>query len=349
MTGQRIFDGHNDVLSCLWRMGDREGEGFFLGGDLRHIDRTRAVEGGLAGGFFAIWVPPPDASSHDLDDDDGQVAEEDEIDPVGYGFARGATLAQAELALKMNEREGFRICCTASEIEAAAEVGETAALLHLEGAEGIGPDLGELDTLYSIGLRSLGPVWSRSNIFAHGVPFKFGHTPDIGPGLTDDGVRLVRRCAELGVIVDLSHLNEAGFWDVAKLYDGPLVATHSNVHDLSPATRNLTGKQLDAIAERGGVVGLNFHTPFLRADGRRIADTPLETLIRHLDALITCLGEDGVALGSDFDGALMPKAIGDCEGLPALVGEMDRAGFGPELIGKICWDNWLGLIRRVIG
>lgn len=345
---QRIFDGHNDVLSCLARKGDTEGEGFFLGGSLRHVDRTRALEGGLAGGFFAMWAPDATALTHDLDDDDGELANEEPIDPVGYAYAREMTLRQADLALHMDAQDGFRLCRNATAIEAAQEAGDMAAFLHLEGAEGIGPDLAELDTLYEMGLRSLGPVWSRPNIFGYGVPFKVGQGPDIGPGLSDDGIRLVKRCGALNMIVDLSHLNEAGFWDVAKAYDGPLVATHSNVHTLSPATRNLTDRQLDAIAERKGVVGLNFHVPFLRADGRRNADTKLVVMIRHLDALMTKLGEDGVALGSDFDGALMPKAIGDCEGLPNLVAEMERAAFGADLIEKLCWGNWLSLIRRIV-
>jgi len=136
---------------------------------------------------------------------------------------------------------------------------------------------------------------------------------------------------------------------VAKAYDGPLISTHSGVHALCPATRNLTAKQLDAIAERNGIVGLNYHCAFLRRDGRRKADTDLEILIRHLDALLTTLGEDGVALGSDFDGALMPSTLNGADHLPALVVAMQKADFGSELIDKICWSNWLVAIRRVIG
>lgn len=346
---QRIFDGHNDVLSCLARKGDSEGEGFFEGGTLRHVDLPRAREGGLNGGFFAIWVPDPNDPPHDDFDDDDTLANDGLADPVDYSFARDMTMQQADLARRMAEQEGFRLCRNTAEINDAEKNGDMAALLHLEGAEGIGPDLAELDTLHEMGLRSIGPVWSRSNAWAHGVPFNHGSSPDTGPGLTDDGVRLVRRCAELRMIVDLSHLNEAGFWDIAKVYDGPLVATHSNVHALCPATRNLTDKQLSAIAERKGVVGLNYHVPFLRDDGRKHSDTNLVVMIRHLDALLNTLGEDGVALGSDFDGALMPKAIGDCTGLPNLVAEMERAAFGAELIDKICWTNWLGLVRRVVG
>ena len=200
--------------------------------------------------------------------------------------------------------------------------------------------------LHAAGLRSIGPVWSRPNIFGTGVPFRFPGDPDEGPGLTEAGKALVRACNRLGILVDLSHLNAAGFRDVAALSDKPLVATHSNAHALSAASRNLTDRQLDAIAESGGVVGLNYAVGFLRDDGRRVSDTALTVMIRHLDHLLARLGEGGVALGSDFDGALIPREIGDVAGLPALVGAMRQAGYGDALVERICWGNWMDVLRR---
>jgi membrane dipeptidase len=200
-----------------------------------------------------------------------------------------------------------------------------------------------------MGLRSLGPVWSRPNAFAHGVPFRFPGSPNEGGGLTDAGKALIKACNRLGIMLDLSHLNEAGFWVVAKLSDQPLVATHSNVHALAPTSRNLTDKQLDAIAESGGVVGLNYAVAFLREDGALNVDTPLTVLLRHLDYLITKLGEKGVALGSDYDGALIPATIGDAAGTQALVVAMRQAGYGDALVDRICHRNWLDLLRRVWG
>ena len=191
------------------------------------------------------------------------------------------------------------------------------------------------------GLRSLGPVWSRPNIFGHGVPFRFPSPPDTGPGLTDPGKALVRACNELRIMVDLSHLNEAGFWDVAALTDAPLVATHSNAHVLCPCSRNLTDKQLDAIRESGGVVGLNLAVSFLRADGRNDADTPLETLCDHVEHLVGRLGVDGVALGSDFDGCTVPAAIRDAAGLPKLLAALRARGWGEAELAKFAHGNWL--------
>jgi len=184
---QRVFDGHNDVLSALTRRGDTTGEGFFEGGVLHHLDLPRAREGGFAGGFFAIWSPGPNDPLEEIDDNDGLVMHEPPIDAIPEDFARDQMFRQADLAQAMTREDSFRLCTTAQEIEDAAEDGAIAALLHLEGAEGIGPDLTELDDLYERGLRSLGPVWSRPNIFGHGVPFWFDKSPDTGPGLTDAG------------------------------------------------------------------------------------------------------------------------------------------------------------------
>ena len=143
-----------------------------------------------------------------------------------------------------------------------------AAVAHLEGAEAVDPDLDSLELWHAAGLRSLGPVWSRPNAFAHGVPFAFPSSPDTGPGLTPAGRALVGRCAELGIAFDLSHLNEAGFWDVARLDRAPLIASHSGVHALCPASRNLTDEQLDAIGASGGLVGNRLRGQ-LPARGRR--------------------------------------------------------------------------------
>ena len=153
--------------------------------------------------------------------------------------------------------------------------GALAAVLHIEGAEAIDPEFRALDVLHQAGLRSLGPVWSRptrSATACRSAPA----APDIGPGLTDPGKDLIRVCNRLSILIDLSHINEPGFWDVAELSDAPLVATHSNVHALSPHSRNLTDRQLAAIRESGGMVGLNYAVSFLRADGRHDRDTPVD-------------------------------------------------------------------------
>jgi membrane dipeptidase len=160
---------------------------------------------------------------------------------------------------------------------------------------------------------------------------------------------LVKACNRLKIMVDLSHLNERGFWDVAKLSDAPLVATHSNAHAICPHSRNLTDKQLAAIRESRGMVGVNFATAFIRPDGRRDANTTLDDLIRHMDHLVEQLGVDGVGLGSDFDGATIPVAIGDARGLPRIVQAMRRHGYDDATLRKVCHENWIAVLERTWG
>ncbi|MDQ2082272.1 dipeptidase [Xanthobacteraceae bacterium Astr-EGSB] len=338
-----VFDGHNDVLSRLGRHGSAAALSAFMTGEgAVHLDMVRARQGALAGGLFAMFVASaPDAAIAG----NGQVSI-----PTSPALAQAQQTVGAMLSLLVRmERQSqgrLAICRTADEIDAAMAKDALAAVLHLEGAEPIDTDFEFLDVLYAAGLRSLGPVWSRPNAFGHGVPFRCPSSPDTGPGLTDAGKELVRACNRLGILIDVSHLNERGFWDIAATSDAPIVATHSNAHALSPHSRNLTDKQLAAIAESGGMVGVNFAVAFLRPDGRRDVDTPIDLVIDHLAHILDRVGENQVGFGSDFDGTDIPAEIGHVGNLQKLVAAMRVRGFGEPLIEKICFRNWLRVLRR---
>lgn len=345
------FDGHNDFLLRLFREPQnrkRVWEGAAGGGQL---DLRRMKAGGFAGGFFAIYMPSPQS----FDDEEFQRMMRNPpyavpLPPaLPLEAAQPMALAMAGHLLWLERTGDLKICRSAAEIREAMHWGRIAAVMHMEGAEAIGPDLDALYVWREAGLRSLGPVWSRPTAFGHGVPFAFPSTPDTGPGLTPAGQDLVRLCEELKIMIDLSHLNEKGFDDVARLTSAPLVATHSNAHALTPSSRNLTDRQLRQIAERDGMVGLNFAVAFLRPDGRQDPDTPLEDMLRHLDHLMSILGEDRVGLGSDFDGAEIPARIADVAGLPNLWEACRRHGYGEALIDKLASKNWLALLERVWG
>ena len=345
MAQYLIFDGHNDLLSCLLREGDPTARSFFEGRPSGDIDHAKMVSGGLGGGLFAVWAANDPSGAPD------PMAMARHFPQIDAEGARRETIAQFAIFAKLTRSwpDVIRACRSAGDIRAARADGAIAAVLHLEGAEAISADLEELHLFHAAGLRSIGLVWSRPNIFGHGVPFIFPSSPDTGPGLTDAGKRLVVECDSLGILMDLAHLNEAGFWDVAKISARPLISTHSAAHALTAATRNLTDKQLTAMAERGGLVGLNFGCAFVRADGIKNPDTAPEVLIRHLDHLLSILGEGGVALGSDFDGTMIPHFLRDASGLPHLIAAMERAGYGETLIQRLCWDNWVDMLDRVIG
>jgi membrane dipeptidase len=221
--------------------------------------------------------------------------------------------------------------------------GVFAVEVHFEGAEPIDASLDTLDAYYAAGLRSIGLVWSRSNLFGHGVPFGFPGSPDSGPGLTDAGKALVSACNQLGILLDVSHLNEKGFWDLAGITDRPIVATHSGSHVLCQTPRNLTDKQLDAIKDSNGIVGINFHVGFLNPIGTDATpeNTPLVHIANHLDYIADRIGIDKVALGSDFDGARMSGDLVNAGGLPALMTELRNRGYDDDALAKIGYENWL--------
>jgi membrane dipeptidase len=203
--------------------------------------------------------------------------------------------------------------------------------------------------LHAAGLRSLGPVWSRPNQFGHGVPFRFPSSPDTGPGLTEAGKELIRRCNELGIAIDLSHLNEQGFWDVVKISKAPLIATHSNVHGICAASRWGWGTASEARGASGGWRGLTVATGWVWAEGGWRGDTGLDVMLRHLDRMIELAGPDHVGFGSDFEGARIPAAIGDVTGLPVLQLTMREHGYDETMMRKLCFENWLAVLERVWG
>jgi membrane dipeptidase len=334
-----VFDGHNDALT-------REDHALIVEGRPEgHIDLPRMREGGVRGGIFAVFTSSGDDGHRPLPREDGAL-EFEYAPPLDHVIAAADATAVAGRLLAL-ERSGYlRVARVAADLDAARDgSGPPVAVLHLEGAEAIDPGLESLELWHAAGLRSLGPVWSRANAFAHGVPFISPSSPDIGPGLSAAGRALVSRCAELGILVDVSHLNEAGFWDLARLEPGPIVASHSAAHSLSAASRNLTDRQLDAIGSSGGLVGIVFACPFLRPDFADDPDTPLELIAQHARYVADRIGAEHVGLGSDFDGATIPASVGDVAGMPRVLEALRRGGFSESEVEAIAWDNW----RRVLG
>jgi membrane dipeptidase len=337
-----VFDGHNDVLLRLSKPGVGGPEAFFERGGEGHLDLPRAREGGFGGGFFAVWIPSPETSERTPND--LPVALE-----AAYAMRR--SMAAIATLFEIEDRSGgeFRVVRSVSELQGCLDEEVMPAVLHFEGADAIDTDLDALHVFYRAGLRSLGFVWGRPNAFAEGVAVRYQGSPDTGPGLTEAGKELVRACNDLGIMIDMSHLNERGFWDVAELTNAPLVATHSNAYALCPSSRNLTDQQLDAIAASDGMVGLNFAVNFLRKDARRDADTPLDVMVRHVDYLVERVGIGRVGFGSDFDGVLISREIGDVSGLPRLLLALRDRGYDDHALAKLANENWLRILRKTWG
>jgi membrane dipeptidase len=327
MDAITVFDGHNDTLLNLHLPDRGEGRSFFERSEQGHIDLPRAREGGFGGGFFACYAPNPEddgwteESALKITENGYEVSDAPQLDP---NYARSFADELVAGLFRLQSEGGLQIVRTADEIERCLRNGTIAAILHFEGAENLGPDAGALEELHETGLRSLGLVWSRPNAYAHGVPFRFPSSPDTGPGLTGAGKELVRECNRLGVLIDLSHLNERGFWDVTEISEAPL----------------------DAIRDSDGMVGVNFAVGFLREDGRDSEDTPLETLVRHVDYLVERVGIERVGFGSDFDGAKVPEEIGDVSGLPKLLAALQGRGYDEAALKKLAHENWVRVLRE---
>jgi membrane dipeptidase len=334
-----VVDGHNDALLRAWRSGeslhDRSEEG--------HLDLVRMREGGIAAGFFAIFVPEDDAPGNSreyvVETEDGWEVAFSE--PLEAG--RGASIAQEIAAIAERDLDLIR---TVEDLERCIAGGDPGAILHLEGGEPLDPTLRDLDAWVERGVRSIGIVWSRPNAFGQGVPFRFPGASDEGPGLTDAGRALVRACNERGVLVDLAHLNQRGFFEVAGLSDAPLVVTHAGAHAIAPQPRNLTDAQLDTIGDSGGLVGIFFDVVMTRSDGDLIFDTPLDVIAEHIDYVAERIGIDHVALGSDFDGCFPPAALGDASKMQELLGVL---GWDDDELRKLAHENWVRVLRATWG
>jgi membrane dipeptidase len=345
----RIFDGHNDILHKIHSSKDPLDSRAFLLGGSGQLDFPRALQGGFSGGFFAVYnSDPPEVPSEE---------ERMIFNNEGYHIPLSPPLSResAELSarqmigllhqIESDSLGGLKIVRNYQELISSLESQVMAAVLHLEGAEPIPPDLSNLEEFYQLGVRSLGITWSRPNAFGYGVPFAYPGHPDSGPGLTQAGKELVQACNKLGVMIDLAHLNEKGFWDVADLSSAPLVSTHSAAHQLIPKARNLTDDQLKAIAESGGVVGVIFSVNDLAGDKRPKDDAPIGSIIKHISYIAGLVGADHVAFGSDFDGTKIPSELKDVSRLQKLPALLEDAGFSLEERERICWKNWLRVLE----
>ena len=319
-----IFDGHSDLLYDVTRRR-LEGESRVL--ERRHLDRLR--RGGVEGLVLALWygwgggrtfwpgVPGGESPAHRL-----EVM---------------LACAQAEFA----QCPWLAVVRTAEEAESARAEGKRYAFLAIEGLDGLeGPEA--LDRLAALGLRLGTLTWNEENRFA------FGAAQDPGRGLTPLGRQMVRRMEELGIVVDVSHLNDGGFRDVMRLAAGPVIASHSNCRALCPHPRNLSDEQLRAIRDSGGVVGINAHHRFVHEDP---AKRTAETLALHAARMAEIMGVEHVACGFDFCEFMGPgndaaAGLEDCGRAGAFLECLGRLGMSPAEREQIARGNLLRIFRE---
>lgn len=309
-----IVDAHCDTLGQVIGGQRRLGERSTLG----QFDLPRAVDGGLTAQLMAMSFNPQRAGT--------SARQTLQFIDSFYG------------ELDAYSQFAMPAVCT-DDILRAKELDKIALVLSMEGAELLEGDLSVLRVCYRFGLRVLGITWNRRNEAADGI----GEI-QTGGGLTRFGVDLVKECNRLGVVIDVAHLAPAGVEDVLELSDLPVVATHANCYALCPHPRNLTDAQLEAIARKGGVVGVTPVPPFLSANVRH---SQLSVLLDHIDHMTSVMGEDGVGLGMDFDGVgdMRTGGIEDVSKLPNLTRGLVERGYTDETTSKILGGNFLRALQ----
>lgn len=283
---------------------------------LGHVDLPRMREGGLAAQWFGMWTFP--------------------LPQRGCARSIHRQLDALEAAAAAAPAE-FRLCTTADEVRAAHAAGARAGLRGIEGAHALEGDLAHLEAFARRGVRYLGLLhFSASQV---GAPAK-GVGRDDARGLSGFGCEVVDACARLGVLVDLAHVNRRGFFDAVARKPGPLLVSHTGVTGVSAHWRNIDDKQVRAVADSGGVVGIIFAPRFVGGH--------LDAVVDHLLYVIRIAGDGAVAIGSDWDGFVRPcDGVGDASELPNLTEALLRRSISPEAIHRILGGNALRVLASV--
>ncbi len=311
-----VVDGHVDTLLELVN-----GKIFNLKekNTISHVDIPRMIEGGINVQIFAAFIEPAYKPERSLKRTLQMISR----------FYKEITANADYIApvLRYND------------IEDAISHHKIAAVLSIEGGEAISGDLDVLYTLYRLGVRAIGLTWNERNDIAEGVGEKTSNG-----GLTAFGHQVIKEMNHLGMIVDVSHLNEKSFWDVVEISDKPIIASHSNAYTKCPHVRNLKDDQILALAKNGGVMGMNFAPPFIHPE-----QADVYRLVDHIDYIVQLVGPDHVGLGSDFDGIpSTPDGLDDVARMPLITQVLIDRGYSNTDIQKILGGNFLRIMKNVL-
>lgn len=338
-----IIDMHCDTVSEIRHRRRDKGEECGLRENGLHIDACRLRESGYLLQCFALYVSLRGCGGIDTQGNlrpDRAWAELLELYRVyREELERNADLLQS-------------VSC-AAELEQCRQAGKVGALLTVEEGGVCGGRLERLEELYDMGVRMLTLTWNFPNELGYpnidglqpGFSYRSLFQADTEHGLTDTGRAFVTRMEELGMLVDVSHLSDKGFWDVAQTGAKPFVASHSNAREVCPCVRNLTDEMIHLLAERGGVMGLNFCADFLRTVPEGTPNPGrLEDVAAHARHIFKVGGEDCLGLGSDFDGIDTNEALPGAQAMEKLWSALRQSGFTERQLDKIFYANVLRVL-----
>lgn len=320
----KVVDMHCDTIGELWK-AEKAGKPISLRSNSLHIDLEKMQKGDYLLQNFAMFVFLGREK-------DPLVNVLEMIDVYNRAMAENADIIGPVLNYE--------------DIEKNRAAGKLSGMLTIEEGAVLKGNPYVVRTLYQLGVRMLTLTWNFENEI--GYPNTIVKAKDYDPsrhyGLKPEGIEIVREMNRLGMIVDVSHLGDDGFWDVVKYCDGPFVASHSNARAVCNHTRNMTDDMIRALADKGGVMGLNFCGDFLNPNGK----SRVEDMVRHAKHIINVGGSDILGLGTDYDGIDGDLELDHCDKMPLLAQEMERQGFSTQQIEKIFHGNVLRLYREVL-
>ena len=316
-----IFDGHTDIWADVTRRRLNAAAKNVL--QTRHL--SRLAHGGIQGGIFVVWPDPP----HDL-----------------RPYQRTLEIFEnVKLELEAN-REHIQLLKRYEDIAAGIQGGKLLVMIGFEGLSSIGDDLELLEFYYQFGGRCASLTWNEENLLATGCNGAEDR------GLTAIGRRAVRKLEQLGMILDLSHANDRTFWDLARVVEKPVIASHSNCRSICANQRNLTDEQLKFIGSTGGLVGVNALGKFIHAEPQRRS---LQTLVDHVEHIAGQIGIEHVACGFDFCDFLTgefhakgARGLEDASKAPMFIDELTARGFKKKDIDRIAFQNFFDLFKQIL-
>jgi len=309
-----IVDAHTDTLTKLIATGEN------IYSNSLNLDIKRMKKRGKYVQFFAAFISPEYYG--------------------GRAMKRAIELIDKFYEQWKTYKDDMMLCCNYNDIVTSLNENKVAAILSIEGGEALQGSLAALRMFYKLGVRSICLTWNNRNEIADGVAE--GIT---GGGLTNFGREVVREMNRLGMLIDLSHISERGFWDVITLSQQPVILSHSNARAVLNHRRNVTDEQIKAVKENGGVIGINLYPYFLNQAGvHSVSDA-----IRHIEHIISIAGEDHVGIGADFD--QMEPVFDGIDGvkyIENIIEELLKMNYTTDIVSKIAGGNFLRVIKQVM-
>ena len=309
-----ILDAHCDTITTIMKSGEE------LRKNNCHIDVERLKKYSGYVQFFAAFISPEHAK-------------------MGALKRTLSIIDRLYQEIEANKND-LMLCCNYNEIIKAIQDKKVAAVLTIEGGEALEGSLSSLRMLYKLGVRGLTLTWNFRNQIADGVL-----DGSSGGALTPFGREVISEMNKLGMLIDVSHLSEPGFWEVINLSTSPIIASHSNSKKICGHSRNLSDDQLLALKKNGGVTGLNLYPAFLTDNGK----ATIRDAISHIEHIVALTGEDTMGLGSDFDGIdSTPDGLGGVQYYSELLNELLKLNYNETLVKKIAAGNFLRVIKDVL-